>query len=202
MNDSPIGVAKEKLRAEIKKRKLLMTPTEKANEAGKLAARVVKETFWQQAKNVAAYYPMRSELDVLPLAEAALQSGKKLFFPVVKGNNLEWRKVPSLEPSCFTKGAFGIMEPIGEKENLKLEETLWLVPGVAFTEDCRRLGRGGGYYDRVLSEFPAEKRETVHFLGVAFACQLVSNLPTEEWDRKLDAIATFEKTIIAIDDID
>lgn len=78
-------------------------------------------------------------------------------------------------------GAFGIREPTSGAIAQSLD---YLVcPGLAFTLDGKRLGQGGGFYDRVLPRFPDAK-----VLGVAFPCQIFADLPTEQHDRRMDRV--------------
>ena len=67
-------------------------------------------------------------------------------------------------------------------------EALWLLPGVAFDRGCRRLGQGGGYYDRTLERLRAFQRAGDTIAGVAFSCQIADRIPTEEWDASLDKV--------------
>lgn len=92
-------------------------------------------------------------------------------------------------------GAYGILEPIsGDRESsesrtLEEEIELIVVPGVAFDRRLNRLGRGKGYYDRLLSTLQARK------VGICFDFQLKDAIPTEPFDRKMDAILTEKETI-------
>lgn len=70
------------------------------------------------------------------------------------------------------------------------EKSIILVPGRAFTVDGVRLGRGSGFYDRLL-----EKSEYIVAIGVAFACQIVSGIPEELWDKRVDMVV-FERNTI------
>ena len=89
-------------------------------------------------------------------------------------------------------GTFGILEPIlrqGIVEVSPSEDSLMILPGVAFDADGRRLGYGGGYYDRYLEHVPGCRR-----LGLAYACQIADVLPQEVSDIAADMVIT-EKQI-------
>ena len=75
-------------------------------------------------------------------------------------------------------------EPTADAEPLSgLEDTdLAIIPGRAFTESGARMGRGKGYYDRMLKDLTCPK------IGVAFRCQLVDDLPTDSWDIPMDEV--------------
>lgn len=118
---------------------------------------------------------------------------KKIVLPVVDGNDL--RMVAYKGPDSLRAGAYGILEPIsGDRESsesrtLEEEIELIVVPGVAFDRRLNRLGRGKGYYDRLLSTLQARK------VGICFDFQLEDAIPTEPFDRKMDAILTEKETI-------
>ena len=135
-----------------------------------------------------------SELDLTELNERVLSDGKKLLLPVVSGKDLIFREVKGLTEEYFALGSFGIREP---KEDLPLwdpekeiDNTLFLLPGVAFDRECRRLGQGGGYYDRTLERLRSFRRANDTYAGVAFECQIAERIPTEEWDKALDLVIT------------
>ena len=87
-------------------------------------------------------------------------------------------------------GVFGILEPSEDCEAVPESEIdLIIVPGVAFDRQLNRMGRGKGYYDRLLSTLQAPK------IGICFDFQLQDTVPTESFDKKMDMIIT-EKEII------
>ena len=96
-----------------------------------------------------------------------------------KDKNMEIYDAQSL-----SAGAYGIMEPQYGEPCRAEESELRVVPGVAFAEDGRRLGRGKGYYDRYLSR--AELRAFT--VGVCYGCQLRDDIPAEPHDKKVDMV--------------
>lgn len=112
----------------------------------------------------------------------AEQHAKRILLPVIDGNNLQIRHY---DPQYMaTDNKYNIMEPTSQCPMLSnLDEIdLAIIPGRAFTREGLRMGRGKGYYDRILSSLSCTK------WGVAFACQMVQNLPTDPWDVPLDRI--------------
>ncbi len=86
-------------------------------------------------------------------------------------------------------GKYGILEPASIDRSLTIPEAaklidLWIIPLVAFDENCRRLGYGGGYYDRFLEHAKG------HRLGIAFDFQKAENLNCESHDITMDGILT------------
>jgi 5-formyltetrahydrofolate cyclo-ligase len=87
----------------------------------------------------------------------------------------------------WARGPFGLREPPSHAPQRAIGEIdVFLVPGVAFTKDGRRLGRGGGYYDGTL----ALRSPTAITIGVAFDCNVVIDLPLEAHDLRVDFVAT------------
>lgn len=90
------------------------------------------------------------------------------------------------EGNCFVRGAFGILEP-DPKQALPIPEEsidFILVPGLAFDLAGIRLGRGKGYYDRVLSGIGAVR------CGIAYSSYVYPSLPAGPWDVKMDLVVT------------
>ncbi len=143
---------------------------------------------WERARTVALYYPVRGEVGLMKLL--GLKDGKRCLFPKVDGNELRFCRVVSEQE--LSPGAYGIPEPgLRCPEVSETELDLFLVPGVAYSETGYRLGYGGGYYDRVLSR----KGIWQMAVGVAFSCQVVSELPVDSWDMKVDLVLTEEREI-------
>lgn len=172
-------------------RKALTTEI-RSSETRRVTERIIESLSWQRSGVVVSYMALGSELDLAELNELVLAEGKKLVLPAVLGKDLIFREVKGLTEEYFSLGSFGIREP---KEDLPLwdpreekENTFWLLPGVAFDRDCRRLGQGGGYYDRTLERLRSFRRAGDTIAGVAFNCQIADRIPTEEWDRELDLV--------------
>ncbi len=83
--------------------------------------------------------------------------------------------------------AYGIADPVAEVFSRNEEIDLAIVPGVSFDRQGNRLGRGKGYYDRLLPQLSAAYK-----MGICFSFQVSEALPTEEFDRPMDAVLTDE----------
>jgi 5-formyltetrahydrofolate cyclo-ligase len=137
---------------------------------------------WAEASTVALFAPLPEEPDLLGLLE---HPAKRFVFPCLQGANLLWRAASTpadLRPAPHTNGR--LREPVhGEWVSTAALDCV-LVPGLAFTTCGRRLGRGGGYYDRTLA---ALGPQTVA-LGVCFSLQIVDSLPAEPHDQPVHAV--------------
>ncbi len=139
-----------------------------------------------QGLSVAGYWPLPDEMDIRPLLSALVDAGHKVALPclVATGAPLIFREWETGDDMQL--GAFGVREPL--KTRLQVKPQLVLLPLLAFTPDGKRLGYGGGYYDRSLE---ALRREgDVFACGIAYAGQETPDLPTDEHDQPLDGILT------------
>lgn len=136
---------------------------------------------------ILSYAAMGAEADLTAFHRWAEAAGKRLAFPVTgPGGAMGAWQAPG--PEAWRLGRFGIWEPDPRLARAVEpgEIGLVLVPCVGFDRACRRLGRGGGYYDRYLPRCTGAAR-----LGVAFDCQRLPELvPEDPWDVPLQAVVT------------
>lgn len=135
-------------------------------------------------KVLGAYFPVRSELDCLPLVRRMADEGWRVALPVVKQNApLEYREWTFGAP--MENGPFGIPQPV---DGELLSPRAVLVPLLAFDRQCFRLGYGGGHYDRTLEALRSQ--HDVIAIGLAFDIQEVAEVPVCSYDQQLDWILT------------
>jgi 5-formyltetrahydrofolate cyclo-ligase len=136
---------------------------------------------------IAAYHPLPEEMDPMPLLEALVGQGHALCLPVIEAKHAPLRfRVYEIGDS-LTIGPFEVMEPFAAKPE-KIPSVL-LMPLLAFDSKGQRLGYGGGFYDRTLSEL-SRKMSPPRAFGLAYAAQQVDVVPTSKFDRPLEAIVT------------
>jgi len=153
-------------------------------ESMELCARL--EPQLQSAHTILFFAPMVDELDVWPLLEKLLPTKKICALPAFDAATQAYsaRRVINLETD-ITPGKYGISEPLPGCEEIPLNRfDLVLVPGMAFDLSGNRLGRGRGFYDRILSAASGVK------CGVAYDFQLVEKIPTEPHDAGVSFIFT------------
>ena len=149
-------------------------------------ARLQQERIWREARSVLLYVPLADELDIEPLLQEALLEGKELALPHFKLEEQKYlaRRVLDLTQD-LRPGRFGIPEPKDGCVEVPLKQLdLVVAPGVGFTLDGRRLGRGRGFYDRLLALVGGVK------CGIGFDEQIVDEIPAESHDIRLDCILT------------
>lgn len=139
---------------------------------------------WEQAEKIALYHALPDEPDLAPLLSEYATS-KQLFLPKVEDAE-DIAFYPYFEEKSLSIGSYGIAEPSFQKELAVLPETLDLIiiPGVAFTPNGVRMGRGKGYYDRFLPQTQAT------LIGVTFRYRLLPHLPHDTWDFLMHHVIT------------
>jgi 5-formyltetrahydrofolate cyclo-ligase len=159
---------KAALRAEMMKQVRQMTAEDRESFSEEICERVLEMAEWAEAKTAVLFIPLPSEPMITPL---------KL--------DCDARKV-----SCMN-----IPQSPKPEHELHLPENidLVLVPGLAFSKDRRRLGRGGGFFDRMLGGRGANAFK----LGVCFSFQIVDSIPTDTHDVAMDAVVTESATLMA-----
>lgn len=136
---------------------------------------------FQNAQTILLYHSMKDEVQTHAFIEQWSEK-KKIILPVVTGDELELRVYTG--PSDLSIGAYGIAEPTGELFTDYQSIDLAIIPGVAFDVTGHRLGRGKGYYDKLLPNISAHKA------GICFSFQLIEEVPTEDFDICMDTIIT------------
>lgn len=128
-------------------------------------------------KNEPDFFPL-----VLPEIAAA---GSCAVFLQIEGNELRPRHVRSMDD--LQRGQMNVWEPAAHCPSVAIAALdIILVPGLAFTRDGLRLGRGGGYYDRLLDHPECRARR----IGIAFDLQIVDSIPVESHDQRVHQIIT------------
>ena len=148
--------SKTEVRRLVRQRIAALSMAEREAAARRLLTRVTQLEAWQQSQRILLYEAMPDEVDTALLIAAAHSEGKQVLMP---------------EPSA-TAAPLADLEGVG----------LAIVPGRAFTPQGDRLGRGKGYYDRMLGRLSCPK------IGVGFCCQQMAELPTDPWDVPLDGV--------------
>lgn len=181
---------KRTLRAELVAARAALSPAERAECSARIAQRVAALPAFRSARTIAAFAPLGAEVDGLACAARARALGIPVVFPRVRadGRLLEFA---ACAPEALERGPLGAAQPPPGEAPVALGEVdLVLVPGVAFSADGHRLGRGGGYYDTTLAAMPRALR-----VGVAFELQVLPALPCEPHDARLDALVTESRTL-------
>jgi len=185
---------KAALRREMLARRAALAGAEVIRASLAVAARVRELRRWRDAVEILAYWPTKNEIDTRPLVAESWGRGVRVLLPRCRRG-----EAGVADLACVTReadlapGAFSLLEP-GPACALASDAApdLVLVPGLAFDREGRRLGFGGGYYDRILAR-PALAGALV--VGLAHGFQLQPELPADPWDRPVDVLCTDEETL-------
>lgn len=168
-----------------------------ASELAESHAEVIASALWDAfdqlfldpaAHIISGYLPIGSEIDVLPLLEALRRRGADICLPCVveKDTPLVFRPWKPEDP--LVDEAFGTKAPHPDLPTLV--PSIMLVPLLAFDQTGRRMGYGGGFYDRTISLHRAQSKKPLTVIGCAFAAQQFDEIPGDALDQPMDAIIT------------
>jgi len=176
--------SKTELRAKIRAALEKISPAVRAVESIELCARLKAQM--PSAHTILFFAPLPDELDVWPLLEESLAGGKIAALPFFdRDKNIYSARRIKNPADEMVAGKFGVREPASSCAEIPLDRfNLILVPGLVFDLGGHRLGRGRGFYDRLLQMVSGIK------CGVAYDFQLLENIPTEPHDAKVDFVLT------------
>ncbi len=184
--------SRQRLRDGALVRRRALAPVDCFSWSGSIQRAALKLVEYRSARAVALYSPVQNEVDTSAILSDALKAGKKVFYP--KLSKAEMTGFAQIRSSAeMVVGRHGILEPVG-KEVLAppdSEGLIVFIPGLLFDRQGHRLGRGGGWYDRVLNGLGNRG----FFVGLAYEIQLVDDLPAESWDQRVHFIITEKNQI-------
>ena len=138
---------------------------------------------YKSAKTIGLYAGSDNEVMTAPLIARALGAGKKVAMPRVEDERLAWRWITSMRD--LDPGGFSILEPKPKLPKATVNDLDMIVlPGVAFDKRGNRIGYGLGFYDKALVGYQGVT------VALAFDCQIVENIPSDEWDIPVGKILT------------
>lgn len=172
-------IGKKELRKYIAELKTLHT-TSTTLLSDEILSRVEKHPVFQKAQTVLLYYSLPDEVHTHDFIQK-WYNRKRILLPVVVKDTLELYTYTG--PDKMTIGAYGIEEPTEGKFNNLKDIDLAIIPGVAFDRRGNRLGRGKGYYDRLLPFLVGTYK-----LGICFPYQLLESVPTEDFDIRMNEV--------------
>lgn len=176
--------AKRALRREVIGRREELPQGQRAAASLAIAERVMALPEARDASAAMMFWSFGSEVDTEPLIRGWVAEGKTVALPRIEGSDVVPVAFAPGDPT--SKTSFGAMEPAEGRVLDPSELDLVIVPGVAFDRAGNRVGYGAGYYDRFLRR----TRIGVPAVAIAFALQVVPEVPTGRADRRVDAIVT------------
>ena len=172
---------KQELRRTIREQKRAMTNEEIEARSAKLAELFLQSEAYRNAKTIYGYMPYNQEVRTVAMLEQALKDGKRVAIPKCYGDEMKFIYMDDL--SKVEKGYANIPEPVADEPVADDKTALVLMPGLAFDPQGHRIGYGGGFYDKFLSQEPGHPT-----LALCYAFQMLPHLETEEFDIPVDCV--------------
>ena len=182
---------RQQLRKLIRQRRQQLSPEQQQQAANDLVSQALTLPALSYSQHIALYLANDSELDTFPLIQTLWQQGKQLYLPVLHPFAAGYLLFVRYDKDTLLyPNRFGIPEPLAECHRLLPVDQLDIIftPLVAFDLKGNRLGMGGGFYDRTLSQLPTKSLSQV--IGLAHNCQQVDAVPTDSWDIPLNKVIT------------
>ncbi|MDR0835140.1 MAG: 5-formyltetrahydrofolate cyclo-ligase [Tannerella sp.] len=184
MEAGDLSIEREKrlFRNEVALRKKQYTEEMIASKSELICKHLIGSSEFEHADRIAAYFSLPDEVQTLKMIEE-WQDKKNIYLPVIEGNEMFFRKYNGA--NRLKTGTFGIKEPDEDSEKAAISDMdLFIVPGMAFDRNFNRLGRGKGFYDKILNNV----RKPV--IGLSFGFQLFDNIPANQHDIKMTEMIT------------
>ena len=172
---------KRALRREISEKKRAMTAEQMERASAELAEKLFAHPAYRQAKALYGYLSYNQEVRTAAILERARRDGKRVAVPKVCGD--EMRFIWLDDPDAVAPGAYGIPEPVVDGPAAEDASALVLMPGLAFDRAGRRMGYGGGFYDKYLAAHPGHPT-----IALCYRFQVLPHLETEAHDIPVDFV--------------
>ena len=169
---------KKAVRQEIRAKIAKLSEGQKREISERLCRHIAEMDTIESSRTVALFISLHDEPQTATLIERL--HNKRVVVPRIEGEDMEFYDISE----GLERGAFGIMEPTAKTPIEPSEIDVMVVPGVVFTREGARCGRGKGFYDKYLSR----KGFRARTIGICYPCQIVDNLPTEPHDKILDEV--------------
>lgn len=179
---------KKEIRKVIKEQKRMMTTSEIERKSMKIAEHLYQTEQFKQAASVFVYVNYNQEVMTIPIIRKCFSEGKNVFVPKVHNNIILFHQIMNIEKD-LKPGAYGILEPVTTLVD-QSHDGLLLMPGLAFDKTHHRIGYGGGFYDKYLSQ------DNQHYkMALAYDFQILDAIETEECDIRVDQILTEQRML-------
>lgn len=179
--------SKSELRKYIRQLKTLLTPAEKQRQANSVFHDIECLKQFKDAKVVLLYHSLPDELPTHSIIDQ-WSNTKTVLLPRVDG---EYLRLYRYSPTLMVHGSYNISEPSMSCQEYSIGDVdLAIIPAIAFDRKGHRLGRGKGFYDRLLATSSVMK------IGVAFNSQIVRNVPADAFDISMNMVITDKSLFI------
>lgn len=175
---------KNTLRTEIIKN--LKTIPNKLELSISITENIASLPIWEKCSKLFLYISFKDEVITDNLIDLAEKEGKEVYAPLINGKEMGFYRIDNIPKEQLVTNRMGILEPPeGLDEYFPDDRSIMIVPGLAFTPNGDRMGRGGGYYDKYITN-----NRVINRIAITFELQIRDNIPTEYWDKKVDIVVT------------
>ena len=172
---------KKELRKKIRELKRAMTTEQIDSASARLGELFLACPQYKEAKTIYGYLPYNQEVRTVPMLEQAIKDGKRVAVPKCYGDEMRFIYMDDL--TQVENGYANIPEPIADGPVADDKTALVLMPGMAFTKDGKRMGYGGGFYDKFLEREPNHPT-----IALCYEFQLLDHLDVEAHDIPVDEV--------------
>jgi len=172
---------KKELRKHIRILKKQLSKEDIKSQTAGVHEKLEQSDLFKKANAVLLYWAMSDEMPTQSFVNRWYKK-KEIYLPVINGDDLKIVRYQG-EDSLVPGDIYGILEPAGVEIDDETRIDLVIVPGVAFDSQNNRMGRGAGYYDRILNRIPDAAK-----IALAFDIQMVEKVPVEPHDIKMDLV--------------
>jgi len=181
-----LAIKKTNLRKEFKQKLKSLSMEQKRFLDHAVFNNLVLMQEFRQASCFYGYMALSWETGTREIIEYLLEKKIPVALPKVLGDDMEFFQIDSMRD--LQEGAFHILEPKESCKMVRWPDACMLIPGLAFSLSGKRLGKGGGYYDKFLNREPGHNT-----IALAYEFQICEEIPSEEHDRSVDYLVTEEK---------
>ena len=186
--------AKQALRKELKRSLKSMSCEESSKESQAIFNKLISMDVFRNSQSLSLYMSMPGEVQTNELMRYCFENEKKCFIPHYEGDNMKMVLLKDRRDyDSLPLTAWNIKQPADDDvRHDAMDEDggldVIVVPGLGFTHNGLRLGRGKGYYDNYFRRYEEKFKKRPLLIGLAYTCQIVEDLPADEFDIKLDQV--------------
>lgn len=196
MSQRTLTAAKNLVRKDIKKRIKLLKNAEKVRQSKIISQKLFALDVYKNCKSVSTYLHMPSEVYTDLILTDIFQNEKKCYMPHYVGENMSMvRLMDQADYDALPLTSWNIKQPVDDEVRECAIDggnglDLIIVPALGFTMEGDRLGRGKGYYDKYFGKYESAFNKKPILIGLGYSCQIMENLPVDEYDVRLDHVLT------------
>jgi len=193
MSIRTLKTAKQSLRKEMKKRLKSLPLKERSRESNIVTEKLLSLDVFEKSRSLSLYLSMPSEVHTNDIMKRVFECNKKCFIPHYTTDSMRMVLLSDqADYDALPVTSWNIKQPADDDVRADVMDEggldLIVVPGLGFTPSGLRLGRGKGYYDNYFRSYVEKFQKRPYLVGLAYSCQMVDNLPADEFDVKLDQV--------------